>query len=285
MTSSADADQPAPPTRGPWSFLVWLVLAQRRRVALGALLGSVWMVGLVFPPFLISRAVDGLARADSEAVLAWSGALVATGAVLAWLGIWRHRTMTQVRMDASFRTVSAVTAQAVRLGATLNRRSRSGEVVTIGITDAWTIGRSLTVTGPGVGAAMAYLVIAVLLFQVSAALAGMVLCGVPVLALVLGPALGRLQNVGAAYRSQQAVLTGRIVDIIGGLAVLNGLGGKEIHADRFRQESQELQQPGVPGRPGDQCDPSGRSRTADAVPGCRGVVGRSAGRGGDHLCR
>ena len=35
-------------------------------------------------------------------------------------------------------------------------------------------------------------------------------------------------------------MTGRIVDIIGGLTVLNGLGGKEIYADRFRQESQEL---------------------------------------------
>ena len=177
-------------------------------------------------------------------MLAWSAALVVTGAVLAWLGIWRHRTMTQVRMDAAYRTVSAVTAQAVRLGATLDRRSRTGEVVAIGIGDVWTIGRSLTVTGPGVGAALAYVVIAVLLFQVSAPLAVVVLCGVLVLALILGPALGWLQNLGAAYRSRQGAMTGRIVDIIGGLTVLNGLGGKEIYAGRFRQESQELQRQG-----------------------------------------
>jgi ABC-type bacteriocin/lantibiotic exporter with double-glycine peptidase domain len=91
---------------------------------------------------------------------------------------------------------------------------------------------------------LAYVVIAVLLFQVSGLLAAVVLGGVPVLALILGPALGRLQNVAASYRSQQGVLTGRIVDIIGGLTVLNGLGGKEIYASRFRQESQELQQQG-----------------------------------------
>jgi ABC-type bacteriocin/lantibiotic exporter with double-glycine peptidase domain len=243
MTRFADATDLAPATRGPWSYLAWLVL-QRRRVALGAFLGTVWMVGLVVPPFLLSQAVDGLADANRTAVLAWSAALVTTGAVLAWLGIWRHRTMTQVRMDAAYRTVSAVTTQAVRLGASLDRQSRSGEVVAIGIGDVWTIGRSLTVTGPGVGAVLAYVVIAVLLFDVSAPLALMVLGGVLVLALILGPALRWLQNLGAAYRSQQTTLTGRIVDIIGGLSVLNGLGGKEIYAGRFRQESQELQRQG-----------------------------------------
>lgn len=244
MTTLADASRSAPPTRGPWSYLAWLVLQQRRRVALGAFLGSVWMVGLVVPPYLLSRAVDSLADAERDAVLAWSAALVATGGILAWLGIWRHRTMSKVRMDAAFRTAAVVTAHAVRLGATLNRRSRAGEVVAIGIGDVWTIGRSLTVTGPGVGAALAYVVIAVLLFQVSASLALVVLCGVPVLALILGPALGLLRNVGAAYRSQQGALTERIVDIIGGLSVLNGLGGKELYAERFRRESQELKDQG-----------------------------------------
>src|SRR5580765_3365740 len=244
MTRFAESVRRVPPSRGPWSYLAWLVLQQRRRVALGAVLGGAWMVGLVLPPYLLSRAVEALAAGQRDAVIRWSVALVVTGSVLAGLGIWRHRTMPQVRMDAAFRTVTTVTDQALRLGATLDRRTRTGEVVAIGIGDVWTIGRSLTVTGPGVGAALAYVVIAVMLFQVSALLAAVVLGGVPVLALILGPALGRLQAVGASYRSQQGVLTGRIVDIIGGLPVLNGLGGKEIYASRFRQESQELQRQG-----------------------------------------
>ena len=230
--------------RGPWSFLAWLVVQQRGRVGLGAALGTVWMVGLALPPYLLSRGVDSLASDQRNAFVGWTVSLVMAGAVLAWLGIWRHRTMTQVRMDAAFRTVSLVDAQAIRLGAALAERSRTGEVLAIGVGDVWTMGRSLTVTGPGVGAALAYVVIALLLFQVSALLAVVVLAGVPVLALILGPALGRLQQVGAPYRSQQSVLTGRIVDIIGGLSVLNGLGGKEAYAARFRAESQELQRQG-----------------------------------------
>ena len=228
------------PARGPWSYLAWLVVRQRGRVALGAVLGTAWMVGLVLPPFVLSRAVDALAAGTRETVFWWSAALVGVGVVLAWLGIWRHRTMTRVRMDAAFRTVSVVTAQTVRLGASSVRQSRTGEVVAIGAGDAWTIGRSLTVTGPGVGAVLAYVVIAVLLFRVSVLLAVVVLAGVLVLAFILGPALGRLRKVGAAYRSRQGALTGRIVDIIGGLSVLNGLGGKEVYAARFREESQEL---------------------------------------------
>ena len=244
MTTFAEGASSAPATRGPWSYLAWLTLQQRRRVALGAFLGTAWMVGLVVPPFVLSRAVEALATAERHDVLAWSAALVLSGAVLAWLGIWRHRTMTQVRMDAAFRTVSVVTDRAIRLGATLRRQSRTGEVVAIGIADAWTIGRSLTVTGPGVGAVLAYVVIAVLLFRVSASLAVVVLCGVPMLALIVGSALRLLQRAGATYRSRQGALTGRIVDIIGGLTVLNGLGGKDVYARRFRHESQELQQQG-----------------------------------------
>ncbi len=230
--------------RGPWSYLAWLVWRQRGRVALGAVLGSTWTVGLALPPYLLSRAVDSLVDGQRDAVLRWAVVLVLVGGLLAWLSIWRHRTMTQVRMDATYRTVSEVNAHAVHLGATLTRRTRTGEVVAIGGGDAWTIGRSLTVTGPGVGAVLSYVVIAVLLLRISVLLAVVVLAGVPVLALIVGPALGRLQKVGTPYREQQGRLTGRIVDIIAGLSVLNGVGGKGVYADRFRTESQELQQQG-----------------------------------------
>ena len=48
---------------------------------LGAVLGTLWMVGLVVPPFLLSRAVDALTGAEPSTVLVWSAALVATGTI------------------------------------------------------------------------------------------------------------------------------------------------------------------------------------------------------------
>ena len=101
-----------PPTPGdltsPLRFLFWLTRSQSRRVAMGAMLGSCWMVGLAVPPWVLSRAVDdGLVAGDTAALVGWALVLLVVSVVNALLGIARHRTMTKIRMDASFRSVRA----------------------------------------------------------------------------------------------------------------------------------------------------------------------------------
>ncbi|MDK1344012.1 ABC transporter ATP-binding protein [Streptomyces sp. 378] len=234
-----------PDDRSGARYLWWLVARQPGRCAAGAMFGSVWMVLLAATPYLMSRAIDdGLEPGDMRALALWSGALFAVGAFNAWLSIMRHRTMTRVRMDANFRTVKVVVGQAVRLGASLRRQAGAGEVVTIGVSDVQTVSQSLTVVGPGVGAVLGYLVIALLLVSVSGFVALIVLLGIPVLALVMGPLLGRLQGSEAEYRARQGVLTARIGDLAGGLRVLAGLGGKQLVADAFLQDSRRLREQG-----------------------------------------
>jgi ABC-type multidrug transport system fused ATPase/permease subunit len=147
-------------------------------------------------------------------------------------------------MDGAFRTVSAVTRHATVLGATLPRRVTSGEVVTIGIGDVSTVAMALTMAGPGFGGLVAYIIVAVLLFTISPLLAIVVLAGVPVVAGVVGPLLSRLNSTGAAYRERQGIATARIVDIIAGLRVLAGLGGKDVFAQRYRTDSAALRAEG-----------------------------------------
>jgi ABC-type bacteriocin/lantibiotic exporter with double-glycine peptidase domain len=238
-------DPGTPDCRGGWRYLWWLVMRQPWRSAAGALLGSVWMVLLAATPFLMARAVDqGLERDDMGALALWTGLLVAVGAFNAWLSIMRHRTMTRVRMDANFRTVKVVVGHAVRLGAALPRRVGAGEVVTIGVGDVNQISSSLTVIGPGVGAVVAYLVVAGLLLTVSTQLTVVVLLGVPVIVLLVGPLMHRLQGTEGEYRERQGVLTARIGDLAAGLRVLNGLGGKGLVADAFRRDSTRLREQG-----------------------------------------
>ncbi|MGW5663593.1 ABC transporter ATP-binding protein [Streptomyces sp. NPDC003758] len=238
-------DPGKPDCRDGWRYLWWLVTRQPGRSVAGALLGSVWMVLMAATPYLMARAVDeGLRRGDMGALAGWSTALFAVGAFNAWLSIMRHRVMTRVRMDANFRTVKVVVGHAVRLGAALPRRAGAGEVVTIGVSDVQTIAGALTVVGPGVGAVVAYLVVAGLLLSVSVQLAGVVVLGVPVIALIVGPLMRRLQDTEAEYRERQGVLTARIGDLAGGLRVLNGLGGKGLFADAFRRDSQRLREQG-----------------------------------------
>ncbi|MEJ8652913.1 ABC transporter ATP-binding protein [Streptomyces sp. MS1.AVA.3] len=230
-----------PGPRSAGRYLWWLVASQRGRVAAGASFGSLWMVGLMLPPYVLSRAIDdGLVPGRMPVLAGWVAVLLAVGAVNAWLAVLRHRTMTRIRMDATFRTVRAVVAQTLRLGAALPHKVTAGEVVTIGIGDVAVISQTLTMTGPGVGGVLAYAVVAVLLLAVSPLLAAVVLLGVPLLAVLVGPLLGRLQGAETRYRERQSGLAARLTDLVGGLRVLNGLGGKEVFADRYRRASQAL---------------------------------------------
>ncbi|MGW9173740.1 ABC transporter ATP-binding protein [Streptomyces decoyicus] len=230
-----------PRHRSAGRYLWWLVASQRGRVAAGASYGSLWMVGLMLPPYVLSRAIDdGLVPGRMPVLAGWVAVLLTVGAVNAWLAVLRHRTMTRIRMDATFRTVRAVVAQTLRLGAALPHKVTAGEVVTIGIGDVAVISQTLTMTGPGVGGVLAYAVVAVLLLSVSPLLAAVVLLGVPLLAVLVGPLLGRLQGAETRYRERQSGLAARLTDLVGGLRVLNGLGGKEVFADRYRSASQAL---------------------------------------------
>ncbi|MER5795760.1 ABC transporter ATP-binding protein [Streptomyces sp. NPDC001980] len=238
-------DPGTPDTRGGWSYLWWLVACQQGRSLAGALLASTWLTLMAATPYMMSRAVDdGLVPGRMGVLAGWTAAIFVLGAVNAWISIMRHRTMTRVRMDAYFRTIKVLVGQTVRLGAELSRRSDAGEVVTIGVGDVHTIAQALTVVGPGVGAVVVYAVVAGLLLTISPLLTGVVLLGVPVVALLAGPLARRLQGRETEYRERQRVLTARIGDLAGGLRVLNGLGGKGLFADAFRRDSQHLRAQG-----------------------------------------
>lgn len=222
-------------------YVWWLVRCQPWRVLRGTVVGTAWMIGLSVRPYLVSRAVDdGLRAHDTRALLLWVAAIVVAGVGLSYLGIMRHRTMTFVREDATARSAEVLLHQLSRIGAVLPRRLAAGEVATVGGSDIGYTSQVLTMTGPGVGAMIAYAVIAVVLWSVSPLLALCVLLGVPAIALIIGPLLRRLERAESVYRHQQGVLTTRAGDIVAGLRVLAGVGGRGLFARRYAARSQDL---------------------------------------------
>lgn len=234
-------DPGVPDTRGPLRYVWWLVRCQPWRVLRGSLIGTAWMIGLAVRPYLVARAIDdGLRAHDGQALLLWVAAIVVAGVGLAYLGIMRHRTMTFVREDATARSAGVLLRHLSRVGAVLSRKLAAGEVATVGGADIGHVSQVLTLTGPGVGAVIAYAVVAVLLWSVSPLLALFVLLGVPAIALVIGPLLRRLERAESVYRHQQGILTSRAGDIVAGLRVLAGVGGRGLFARRYAARSQEL---------------------------------------------
>ncbi|SER21900.1 ABC-type multidrug transport system, ATPase and permease component [Lentzea xinjiangensis] len=242
MSRHAPYDDPGTPDlRSPWRYLWWLVSVQRRRVLAGAWWGSLWMCGLVLPPYLIARAVeDGLRGGDRGALVWWCAALVVVVGLLALLGVARHRTMTLVRTDAALRTAQVVIEHVTRLGGVVRRKLSTGELTYLQNGDTQRLAHALTSAGPGVGAVIAYAVTAVLLVRISPLVASVVLLGVPVLAVVTGPVMRRLHAVEAGYRRGQGELSSRAGDVVAGLKVLSGIGGKPAFEERFRVQSREV---------------------------------------------
>ncbi|MEH0972016.1 ABC transporter ATP-binding protein [Micromonospora sp. CPCC 205546] len=230
-----------PDARGPLRYLWWLVRCQPWRVLRGSLFGTAWMTALSVRPYLISRAVDdGLRTGDTRTLALWVAAIVVAGVALSWLGIMRHRTMTFVREDAKARSAAVVLRHLSRVGAVLPRRAAAGEVATVGGTDIDRAAQVMTMTGPGVGAVVAYVVVAVVLWSISPLLALCVLVGVPSVVLVVAPLLRRLERAESVYRQQQGELTARSGDIVAGLRVLAGVGGRDLFARRYAARSRDL---------------------------------------------
>ncbi|MBM7489673.1 ABC-type multidrug transport system fused ATPase/permease subunit [Micromonospora luteifusca] len=226
-------------------YLWWLIRCQPWRVLRGSLLGTTWMIGLSARPYLIARAVDdGLRARDARALALWVAAIIVAGVALSYVGTMRHRTMTFIREDAKARTAEVLLRQLSRIGAALPRRVASGEVATVGGSDINWTAEVLTLSGPGVGAVIAYGVIAVVLWSISPLLALCVLMGVPVVGLVVLPLLRRLERAESVYRQQQGELTARSGDIVAGLRVLAGVGGRDLFARRYAARSQDLRAEG-----------------------------------------
>jgi ABC-type multidrug transport system fused ATPase/permease subunit len=222
-------------------YIWWLARCQPWRIVRAGIVGTLWMVGLALRPYLVARAIDdGLRAGDRTALLEWAAAIVVAGMVLAYLGIMRHRTMTFIREDATARSAGVLLRQLTRLGATLPRRMAVGEVATVTASDITNTSHMLTVTGPGVGSVAAFGAVAVLLWSVSPVLAAFVLVGVPLVGVLTAPLLRRLERAESAYRHEQGELTSRAGDIVAGLRVLAGVGGRALFAQRYAALSQGL---------------------------------------------
>ncbi len=232
--------------RSPARFLWWTVTGQWRTLTLGMFFGIIWMLCGAVMPAVVGRAIDqGVTAEDTTALLRWTGLMFGIGVVQAAAGIMRHRFAVTNWLTAAYRVVQLVTRQTTRLGATLPKRVATGEVVAIGTSDLSHIGNAMDISARAAGAVVSFLVVAVLLLQTSVLLGLVVLVGVPVMLLALGPLLGPLQRRNLAQRSMMGDLSNLATDIVAGLRVLRGIGGERVFHDRYVRESQRVRRAGV----------------------------------------
>jgi ABC-type multidrug transport system fused ATPase/permease subunit len=239
-------DPGSPDSRSPGRYLWWIARGQKSTLIGGISFGIVWMVAQAVMPAIIGKAIDqGVAADDAGRLWFWAMALLGVGVLQASAGVLRHRFAVLNWLTAAYRTVQVVAQHAVRLGATLPRRVATGEVVSIGASDLAHVGNAIEVMGRGAGAVVSFFVVAAILLSASAKLGLVVLIGVPLLLLMLGPLLKPLQKRNMEQRDMMGHLNSLAADIVGGLRVLRGIGGEEVFHRRYQVESQKVRRAGV----------------------------------------
>ncbi len=246
MKSLPLADPGTPDTRSSGRYLLWIMRVQRWTLVMAVLSGIVWMVAQALMPAIIGKAIDdGVTTGDTSQLLFWAGMLLAAGVTQAIAGIIRHRYSVAMWLDAAYRTVQLVSRKATQLGASLPKRVATGEVVSVGANDIAHVGNSVDVLGRAVGSLVSFLVVAAILLHASTTLGLVVLIGLPVLLIAIGPLLKPLQDRNLAARELQGELNKLASDIVAGLRVLRGIGGEEVFHRRYVRESQRVRDAGV----------------------------------------
>ncbi|GLX08541.1 ABC transporter ATP-binding protein [Microbispora sp. NBRC 16548] len=245
MRSLPVADPGSPDARGPLRYLWWVARGQAAPMLAGAGLAVLWWLGQALVPAALGKAIDAMTARDAGTLLKWSAVVLGLGVVQAVAGVTRHRFAVFAWLSAAYRTVQVTVRQAARLGATLPKRLSTGEVVSVGNSDIAHIGNAMDILLRGTGAAVAIVAVTVILLATSVPLGLVVLVGVPLMAAAVGPLLKPLHRRQHEQRDLQGDLATRAADIVAGLRVLRGVGGEQVFAARYREESQRVRQAGV----------------------------------------
>jgi ABC-type multidrug transport system fused ATPase/permease subunit len=232
------AEPGRPDLRSARAYLFWLARCQWRTLALGTLWGILWMGAQAAVPAVLGMAVQGATDGDRARILDAAAILVGLSVVQAAAGILRHRMAVTNWITAAARTQQLVTRQAVRLGGRMRTSVATGEVVAVTSSDVEKIGSAYDVFARFTGAVVAFLAVALVLLHASTLLGVVVLVGIPLLGLSVGPLLKPLERRESQQRKQLGRATELATDTVAGLRVLRGIGGEDQFIARFQVASQ-----------------------------------------------
>jgi len=239
-------DPGVPDVRSPLRFLIWVVNGQRATLTGGMIFGIIWMCGQATVPFVVGRGIDqGITGHSTSALLTWSAVLLGLGIVQAASGVSRHRFAVANWLTGTFRVEQLLTRQAARLGASLTQRVQLGDIVSSATTDAGYIGNCLDITARLAGSIVSFVAVAIIMLSTSVELGLVVLIGVPVLMLLIGPILRPLHHRQTELRASVGQLTNFGADTVAGLRVLRGVGGEREFFTRYQARSQDVRRKGV----------------------------------------
>ncbi len=239
-------DPGRPDLRSPGRLLWWTGRQQWRAQLSGMTWGVLWFVAQALMPVTIGAAIDqGVVARDGGALLRWAGVALALAVAVAICGTMRHRSAVASWMQAAFRMIQLLGDHTASTGAALPQQVPTGEVVATVASDAQHVGGAYDTFARFSGGVVAYVLVAVILLRISVPLGLLVLVGVPIVTAALGGLIAPLHHRQAEQREQVGRLTTLGADTVTGLRVLRGIGGEEIFARRYAEQSRRVCEQGI----------------------------------------
>ncbi|MCU0264524.1 MAG: ABC transporter ATP-binding protein/permease [Actinomycetia bacterium] len=235
----------SPDLRTAGRLLWWLARQQAGILTLGVLWGIVWMGAQAAVPYALGAGIDAVTAEQPRAAAGWALAVLALGVGQAVAGILRHRMAVTNWIAAASRVQQLVARHAVALGADLTAQVATGEVVAVSSNDVERIGGAFDVSARFAGAVVSFLAVTAVLLNASPELGLVVVVGIPVTALAVGPLVRPLERRESDQRARFGEATELAADTVAGLRVLRGIGGEELFLDRFRAVSDEVRRASV----------------------------------------
>lgn len=233
-------DPGKPDLRSVPKFLWWIGVKQRKIILTGTFFGVINLLCVALMPGVLGRGIQAIAdESTPELQRAVVSALV-LGIVQATAGILRHRRAVGSWISAATRLQQLVARKAVDLGADLPRLVSTGEVSAINSNDVERVARVYDLIPRLSGAIVSFFVVSVLLINSSPTLGLLVIIGVPLLGLAIGPIIKPLQRRESTQREKLSESSGLAADTVAGLRILRGIGGEETFLKRFQFASQNV---------------------------------------------
>ena len=234
------ADPGTPDIRSVPKLFAWFIRGQVDQLAIGIVYGILWMLSQAFIPYTIGHAIQAATDHNLGDLQMWTLGTLSLGIIQAIVGILRHRRAISNWMTSGTKVQQLLARHASLLGGDLPKQVATGEVVAVSASDVERIGGTVDVLPRLVGALVAFVVVATMLIQASWTLGIIVLCGVPFLALGIGPLIKPLQAREAEQRKRLGATTELAADTVAGLRVLRGIGGEDLFVERFYESSQSV---------------------------------------------
>ncbi|MEM8619627.1 MAG: ABC transporter ATP-binding protein [Actinomycetota bacterium] len=229
--------EPQPTSR--WALLRRTLRDQRRNLAIGTIIGLVWMVGKIAVPILVGYSIDrGIGDGDRlwlwSALIALAGLLAGTFTAMRRFFAFREARWTEARLrEQLFNHI-------VSLHVGYHDRAQTGQLMSRASSDLNQIQMfvvMIPITLSNLGMVTA---VAIILFITDPLLALVALAPLPLVNVAGRRFSQTIHPAVLAVQAEQAELATVVEESVGGVRVVKGFGAEHVQSEKVRRQADDI---------------------------------------------